>query len=89
MSNLLAKLRRDNEIFGALKFKIGDTVKVSDNFQYAGDWREEYVVVEIRWEYQRPSGPINITIASSAEIAANYGATDGFRPEDLELVTGA
>jgi hypothetical protein len=68
-------------------FRVGQRVRVSPSCQYAGDWREEYIITSIRWDYQRGAGNgVNISIASEDEIVHRDGDTDGFRPQDLEPV---
>jgi len=63
-------------------FRIGQRVEVSPKCKYADEWRGVYVIVGMRWEYQR-SAEINIEIASDEDIQRSYGSTDGFRPADL------
>lgn len=67
---------------------VGATVRVKPGpGDWRSDWRGEYVVVGIAWEYQTPGDRLNIAIASEDEIARGYGSTDGFRVEDLEVIS--
>jgi hypothetical protein len=65
--------------------KIGDTVEVSPNYIYAGEWPGRFIIVGIRWEYQQ-GAKVNISIATEDDIAARHGFTDGFGPDDLVFV---
>ena len=65
-------------------FRIGTRVKVNPNNKFAADWKGNYAVVSITWEYQKGDGTgINIAIAHDDDIAGRYGSTDGWSPDDL------
>lgn len=67
--------------------KVGDRVTVSPNYIHAGEWQDTYLVVGIRWDYQRGRGnDLDISIATEDEICSRYGCTDGFGPRDLVFV---
>lgn len=66
-------------------FRIGSRVNVSPTYRYADDWKGNYAVVAISWEYQKGDGHgINIAIASNEEIENRHGWTDGFKIDDLQ-----
>lgn len=63
---------------------IGQRITVSPNCPFAPDWRGEYIVTAIRWEYQCADGRwINISIASEEDIANRRGSVDGWTVTDL------
>lgn len=65
-------------------FRVGQRVTVKPGAGWRTDWiNGEWIIVGIRWDYQRGDGRIDITIASDDEIAHGRGASDGFRPVDL------
>lgn len=65
-------------------FRIGSRVTINPSNQYAGEWRGNYAVVGIAWDYQKGDGHgINIAIASDDDIAARHGSTDGWSIDDL------
>lgn len=70
----------------ACPFQIGQRVRVRETAKYAADFPGDAYVVGIVWEYQRLRRRYNIWLAYEGEIAAGLGATDGWRPEDLEAV---
>lgn len=63
-------------------FKVGHRVRISPSCEYAADWPDEYVIVGMRWEYQR-GAHVNFSIASDDDIVRRHGDTDGFRSSDL------
>jgi hypothetical protein len=64
--------------------KLGDTVKISQACRYADDFRGEYRVVGLFWEYLPGEGnKVNVTIANEEEIRKCWGSTDGFAPSDF------
>lgn len=67
-------------------FHLGDRVDVT-NPEYSADWREGAVIVGLEWPYRHGAARVNITIATEAEIRNGDGATDGWLPEDLRLVS--
>src|SRR3546814_17752367 len=64
-------------------FRIGSRVRVRPENKYASDWPDVCVVTGMRWEYQRGNGRVNIEIATDDDIKHGYGATDGWRADDL------
>jgi hypothetical protein len=69
---------------GIEEFRIGQRVTVIHP-DYRAEWPGEYVVVGVSWEYRDYKSVENISIASDDEIAAGYGATDGWRLGDLHI----
>jgi len=69
---------------GVCPFQIGQRVRVRETAQYASDFPDDAYVVGIVWEYQKLPARYNIWLANAGEIAGGLGATDGWRPEDLE-----
>jgi hypothetical protein len=69
--------------------KIGDEVRLANPYAEE-DPRQTYFVIGIRWNHQRERVDFgwDITIASASEIQNQYGATDGFAPDDLLSAKG-
>jgi hypothetical protein len=65
-------------------WRIGSRVTVKQGHVYATDFPGVWVVVGLRWEYQRGDGHINVEIASDSEIQRGAGATDGWSVDDFE-----
>ena len=68
-------------------FQIGQRVAVRDSAPYAGEWRGEFIITGIRWEYrQGMCDQLNISLASEDEINQQCGDCDGWRPQHLKAV---
>lgn len=80
------RLRR--QMIEVSPYRVGHRVTISPDYIYAGDWPGEYVIVSLTWEYNRGDGHgINVGIASDDDIINRNGYTDGFKINDLSLVT--
>lgn len=87
MSEIGATERLRRQCIEVCPFRVGHRVRVKDSYLHAGDWRGEYVIVSLTWEYQKGDGhDINVGIASDDEIINRHGWTDGFKVKDIEPV---
>ena len=68
-------------------FRLGQRVTVSPLCRFADDWKGEYFITGLTWEYRRGDGwGVNIAIASAIEVQRGDGSTDGFSISDLRPV---
>lgn len=84
MTDLAPHERLMRQMIEICPFRVGSRVTINPNCQYASEWKGEYVIVSMAWEYDRGDGhSINIGIANDEEIINRYGWTDGFSVDDL------
>lgn len=68
---------------GDCKLRLGQRVTIAPSYKYAMDWPGDYIIVGMRWDYQRPDTKLDIAIASQDEIEHGLGSTDGWADADL------
>lgn len=66
------------------EFQVGQAVHVAEP-SHGEDPDQVLFISGIEWRHQRDRADHgwNITVVSRADVERGYGATDGYRPEDL------